>query len=796
MVPTPLSKAWLVHLLALLWGLILWSGAPAKTGAEDLASAAPSPGGPPVEITAVGGVHYEAGVATAEGNVRVQHGGDVLYADRVSYDTRTHEATAEGHVRIYAGERIYRGDQITYNFLTRQVRSKAFDFVELPLVGSARSVESPEIGHYRIHEGMVAFENREDPTFRVRARAIDLYPDDRVVFRDVTFYVGEIPIAWLPYYYQSLQSRSWTLYFEPGDRTLWGAYLNTSLNWQVDENLDTTWHLDLRQERGIAGGVDLRYLPVPGGQGLFEGYYAQDSRPTLNPSIVPRIPISHERYRFLWQGQLPFGDDFVIAHNLNLWSDPWILEDFLWKEYIPERQPDNAVWADYRTQDFNVELLTRDNLNRFFDMIDRWPELDLETRRLSLFGTSLQYEGRGQLVNFHRSFSNQEVTDPALFSALYPFDPLVRFMLPQFGPNWLANGLVHDYSAYRWDTFHELVYPGQYFGWLSFAPRVGVEGTFWQENFVGDLPFGEPAGAGHLSRGRLLFVAGADASFKVSRTWLDAQDKALGIDGLRHVIEPYLEFQYIPTPDTRPQDILGFDSRLPNLEPFPTELAEWNSLDSIFAETLVRVGVRNRLQTKRDGKNYNLLRWDIFTDADFNRQVDEQLTPMHDTLTHVWNDVRLDPFPWLHFRSYSGIDMTGGKSFDVSTNSLSWQWIRADEITVGYQYLHRILIPTGFFHLAPPTFSFDQNFIPSSDLVFVRNFYRLNEAWQLETSHLFEAKTGHFEGQTYTIYRDFSAWQAALSYQNWDFLGGRTVQDVFLMLTLKAFPEAHLHVGR
>ncbi len=46
------------------------------------------------------------------------------------------------------------------------------------------------------------------PDYYLRARTVRIYQHDRVVFSNVTVYVGKTPVFWFPYLYQSLQKDS------------------------------------------------------------------------------------------------------------------------------------------------------------------------------------------------------------------------------------------------------------------------------------------------------------------------------------------------------------------------------------------------------------------------------------------------------------------------------------------------------------------------------------------------------------------------------------------------------------
>jgi hypothetical protein len=75
------------------------------------------------------------------------------------------------------------------------------------------------------------------------------------------------------------------------------------------------------------------------------------------------------------------------------------------------------------------------------------------------------------------------------------------------------------------------------------------------------------------------------------------------------------------------------------------------------------------------------------------------------------------------------------------------------------------------------------------------NFYRMNEHWQFETMHTFEADDGTLQEQQYRIYRDLSSWQMALTLADRDNRSGKDEKLVYVTLTLKAFPSQKLSLN-
>jgi len=103
-------------------------------------------------------------------------------------------------------------------------------------------------------------------------------------------------------------------------------------------------------------------------------------------------------------------------------------------------------------------------------------------------------------------------------------------------------------------------------------------------------------------------------SFKASQLWAGATNSLLAIDGLRHIIEPSVTYAYVPSPSKPPAQLPQFDSALPSLLLLPFNFPITNNIDSIDSGELIRFGLRNTLQTKRDGQLDNLLDWNVMLD--------------------------------------------------------------------------------------------------------------------------------------------------------------------------------------
>lgn len=692
----------------------------------------------PLEITADGENRIVGDVAMAELNVVVRYNQDILYADRVSIDRKTKVAMASGNVRIYAADKVYRGDTLVYNFETSKIESSGFRMSQLPMFVGGAKVSTPESNHYSLQKAYFTTENRDNPGFHFRAGTVELYNNNEVVLKNVTMYVGKIPVLWVPIFVQNLDDDNANVVVNGGSNSRWGAFGKVTYNWTYDKNLKGALHFDVREKRGLAGGVDLKYKPNQNSNGLFRGYWAEDNGHTINPTGDTRKGVTSTRYRFDVKQKTNFGDGLSSIIDMNLHSDPHILEDFFESEFRQERQPDNFAEVTQYNENFTISLLTRNQLKDFYETVERKPELKLETKRFKLYD-NLEYQSEYSIANLSRQFE-----EPA---------PTTR-----------------NYSSYRWDTLQQLLYPRQYFNWLSVTPRAGVRGTSWSDDNERT-----PGNKIRDDGDRLWAFFGTEASFKVSKTWLDIKNSGLGIDGLRHVAEPFVNFQYATFGGLDSEQLRGYDDRLPSHRLQPINPDQYNSIDSLDKQAVVRHGIRNKIQTKRDGANWDLADWVLYADLDMARQkdIDARGSTTDNVYSNVYSDLKIKPLPWLTYESFSAFDVNGN-SYNLSDHGVTWQLTRSWETTAGIRILN------------------NSTLYPDSNLLYWSNFYRLNEHWQFENSLSFEADDGTLQEQSYRIYRDLSSWQLALTVAGRDNRGGPSEKMVYFTLTLKAFPSQKL----
>src|SRR5204862_7137147 len=116
---------------------------------------------------------------------------------------------------------------------------------------------------------------------------------------------------------------------------------------------------------------------------------------------------------------------------------------------------------------------------------------------------------------------------------------------------------------------------------------------------------------------RTVCNGGIESSLKMSKTWDGAQSNAIGLDGLKHVIQPFVNFSWVSTSANNPASILQFDRYQPSTQLRPIDFPQFTTIDSIDNWTIWRFGVRNRLLTRRADATVSWMGIETYRDVNY-----------------------------------------------------------------------------------------------------------------------------------------------------------------------------------
>ncbi len=744
----------------------------------------------PVEITADGETRFEGGVAIAEENVEIRYGDTQIFCDEAQYNPETREVLLRGQVRIYREGFSFLGERAVYNLETKALRAADFGGDAHPFKLAADNVTSIGGRGYKAMDGMFTTHDSARPDYRLRARSVRIYPDDRIIFSNVTLFVGKTPVFWWPYLYQSLrEDMAFTI--TPGYSNRWGAYVQTLYNFPIGDNASGQFRFDLRSDRGPGAGFDSDYRFGQDNRsfGRFRSYVASDSDPDLNETNVARGEVDSTRYRVSLQQRAYLTEDIRADIDFNLLSDSNVLEDYFPGEFTVDPQPDTNLAITKWDEEYTLSLIVRGQVNDFQETTERLPELVLDVPRQPFFGTALYYQGETGAVALSKRFEND-------------------------------SGLP-DYDSTRFDSLHQLIYPRTYFGWLNFAPRIGFRATWYSDtggiydeavlptqSELAALAGNDPklrqelqdeldrlslrspeelaaeasSNSSNSSRikpslqkrlrtsgsdTRAMVLAGFESSFKMTKVWDNVQSRAWGLDGLRHVFQPYTHLSFVSDPGLASSDVLQFDRLVPSTQIPPIGFPQFVSTDSIDEWTIWRLGVRNRFQTRRDLQTFNWLSIDTWVDANIDNPYDAT------DFSNVNLNIEFRPLPWIGLNIDSQLPVLDD-GFTVVNTSLRFMAHRDAEFRVGHRYLD------------------NNEFFEDSSLITFGGYYRLNENWGVSFQEQYEMDDGTLEYQRYMLHRDLTSWIASIGAIVRDNGGGQEEFGFLMTFTLKDFPAINI----
>jgi LPS-assembly protein len=695
-----------------------------------------------------GGIYfdYAAGTAMGTNGVFIHYGSTVLTADSVFVNTKTGDAEADGNVRIESGDMLWVGDHIHYNFKTHQMRSEQFRTGKSPIFAGGTQLTGDTSN--RVYNASNAFFTTDDsstPVFKIRASRIKIVPGKSVQMWNAVPYAAGVPLFYLPYYHRDISAQANNFTFIPGYRSRYGAYFLTTYRWYLGDVADGRIHADYRAKRGPGAGPDANLHLGQWGDATIKYYYQNDSRPNYSTNVFPQygsMPENRQRFYLGWQATP--ATNLNLKAQINYQSDPLFLHDFFENDYTANPQPNTFIEANKYWDNWSLDALTTPRINSFYDQVERLPDVKLTGYRQQVLDTPVYYDSESS-VGWYRSFDTYT-------NGLYPG----------------TNGF-YAASAARADTYHQFTLPWTFFNWLNVTPRVGGRLTYYSGQSYNSL--NATNGMPNDDVYREVFNTGVGTSFKASQLWSDATNSFWQVDGLRHIIEPSANYVFVPDPSTPPAELPQFDGSMPSLMLLPVQFPDYNNIDSIDTQNAIRFGLRNVLQTKRDGQLEDLVNWNMLLDWRLDPKSDQS------SLNDLYSQFVVRPRTWLALESQVRYDIDRGDlnmSFHQVTFSPNdrWSW------GIGHWYLRE-----GTWG----DYTWNGNDYITSTL-----FYRMNDNWGVRATHNFNSETGRLQEQFYTLYRDLRSWTAAITFRIEDNVGSQEDFTIAFSISLKASPSTHV----
>lgn len=642
----------------------------------------------------------------AEGNVSVVQDDVALYADQMQYNRLTKDTQAEGHVMLESSHGDVWAKSMNYNFLNQTGEFHNARIIAHPYYGVGRKISKLSETHYVLEDGFLTTSDYDNPGYRVESDRIDLILDEKAVARRSIFKVGKVPLMYIPKYSHDLRDGRPRVRVTPGYSGDYGAFLLTAWRYELNKHLNGRILMDYRERKDFASGINGEYKIAEGNTGVFRTYYMNERSIGDNHIWDERLTptIERERYRaeIRHKWKIDSSSQF-IGQYYNL-SDRDFIKDYFETEYREDTNPDTYFVYTKALKYGTLSVRSDVRVNRFETKVERLPEVQYSLANQPLGDTGFYWKTTNTFSNLDKKYVS-------------PSDNKPRTM--------------------RFSTDNELSKPFKW-AFLELRPFVGTEYTYFEKgiNVKDD----------HTIRG--LFKTGLDVSTKFYRIF-DVHSDLMGIEinRLRHVITPSAKYLYQHEPTHLSSTFNQFDS-----------------IDSRSQQNSVVLSLENKLQTKREEQNIDLLRFIIDVPFYFSSHPGQA----------SWGDIDLDldfrPVNYLTFYADAEIDSDKERFDDFNIDlqahdpdrnkwsaGIGKRWSRQvdDQVTTSFQYI-------------------------------------LNPKWKFSTYHRFDLDSGVLKEQEYSITRDLHSWE----FQLWANDKHSEGFELLFVFSLKAFPEAGFNVSR
>ncbi len=537
----------------------------------------------------------DAKEVTASGNVEIIYKGARLTCKKITVNTQTKDVVAEGEVRLEDERGVIEGEKIIYNFNTKTGVIINSGFRSNPYFGKTEKIQRVSEDEFLAIRGYVTTCSFDNPHYRIKSRKVDFFPGDKIQTKDATFYVGEIPLLYLPQYDHNLKDPLMHVQLMPGESKDWGTYLLTAWKYRLSDNVGGRIYFDYRNKLGIAEGFGANYDTHQYGQGDLKFYYTQErlsSHPANEPGEFQRylLRLRHrwdidERTKLISEYYKIGDEKRKLLGNTNNF-----LKDYFFREYEKDSQPLSYILLSRSFDNSSVNFLVQKRTNRWFDQIEKTPEIQYSLPDYRLFeGVPIYLENSSSFGQLNKK------VDP----------------------------LGYTENVTRLDTKNKFSLPMK-LGFLRVSPFVADQETVYDKGADGkSLPI------------RTIFYTGVDTSTKFFRLY-DVKTKILGMDinGLRHIITPSIGYSYNHKPSVSSLKIKQIDA-----------------IDAIATNNSLALELSNKLQTKRNDQSVDLVDLRLSSAYAFYSVDPATNNKSKSSFSDLLIDLKLIPYSWLRIES-------------------------------------------------------------------------------------------------------------------------------------------------
>jgi LPS-assembly protein len=540
----------------------------------------------------------QTGAVVARKNARVVYGDWTLVADEIRILRTEGEVRAIGNVVATSpGLRIL-ARFARYEQATGRLEVEDFRFGRPPHYATGKR-GSGTAGRMVFEDVRIFYGEPGRMTPQVAMRLLTVDREEEVFSaKGLKLSIGSLPVLALSGLVRPLEGPRLIWETRAGYASELGLHLGVGVYYPLSAGWNPGGSLDVFTGRGVLLGPGMRY-EIERGDTRSEGggdlLYIHDGGDRGVDALGEPIP--RDRSFFAWQHLQGDGRRWSLNGEVNWWSDSAVVRDFREDAFDRNQEPDTHLEASFYGENFVASAFTRYRANDFHTVAERLPEV-----RFDLLPTPLGDTGVLLQVNAGAAMLREKQLDPAL--------PELR--------------------SERFDLYAGLERTWRVNRGISVTPVAGGRLTHYGR-----------AEGGRSDYTRWLGEVGFDASVVAHRDF-EWKQPMLGIDGLRHVVEPVVQYRWVPSADRGRAFIPAIDRPAFITRLQPLGLADRRDIDALEEIHALRLGLNNLLQTRREGYgSRQLLEFNLAGDFYFADRLDGR------DYSTLQAEFRLTPAAWL-----------------------------------------------------------------------------------------------------------------------------------------------------
>jgi len=652
----------------------------------------------------------------------------------------------EGDIVLTSGERLIRATRLYYDFA--HDRALVLDAVvrmfaperDMPIYVRAGMVRQLSAREFKAADALVTTSEFYTPHYHVGAKELtvmdrrevdSLSPTARgamagtITMKHTTFNLSNIPLLYWPFIKADIEGTETSLQgIRSGYSDNFGFEMET--RWELfnvlgltkPDEVDGTLLLDYFTERGPAIGANLDY-ETDDSFGLYRGYFIDDSgKDDLNGRFRDEDPDTDTRGRTTWRHREYLPDDWQLTFELSYVSDKNFMEEYFQAEHFNGKDQESLIYLKKQVDNWAFTAHLQYQLMDFAATTERLPDFTfrLYGEPLGNFGTWFS-ENRAGLVRLRPA-------DYGLIRNLQLNEPQIE-----------SGGVV------RGETRQEVESPFSV-GPLRIVPFGAIRAGAWDDT---------PDGGGE---DRILGSYGLRGSMYAWRTYPDASNELLDINGIRHIVK-FDAVAWAAHSNLDSWELYEFDENTEGV----------NEIDG------VSLGIRQRWQTKRGGPGQerivDLLTFDLEFGA-FNDATPDEFPNGFVSPTRPENSVSRNYMSSsLIYRINDTTEVVSEMNFDLNDAS-----INNLAVTYGVERTPRLSYLIGYRYVG----DIDSNLLGAG------LNYRISEKYIVAVREEFDLERGETVEFDIGLIRKFPRWYVSITF------AVDEVKDDF-SVSLSAWPE-------